>query len=66
MSLPALVDQVHIKRTVGEFLFQGFNDPLIDLAKTMPFLAGDNVPPFDKFGWFYLVKPASSMFWSSQ
>lgn len=55
MSLPALVDQVHIKKTVGQFLFEGYSDPLIDVANMIPFFVGDNLPPFDKFGWFYTV-----------
>jgi scavenger receptor class B protein 1 len=46
--------QIHVTKTAGEWLFEGFNDPMIDLAKNNPFL--NDIPAmFDKFGWFYKV-----------
>lgn len=39
-----------VTKTAGEFLFDGYKDPLLDLAQRMP--AG-TFPPFDKFGWLY-------------
>ncbi|KAJ8978290.1 hypothetical protein NQ317_012661 [Molorchus minor] len=42
-----------VTRSVGEVLFDGYDDSLINIAKTFPFLAGSSLPPMDKFGWFY-------------
>lgn len=44
----------HIEQTVGELLFIGYSDKLIDMARTIPLFKGVEVP-FDKFGWFYKV-----------
>jgi len=44
-----------VRKKVREFLFDGYNDPLLDLASIIP---PEFVPvsiPFDKFGWFYTV-----------
>lgn len=41
-----------ITKTVNEFLFEGFSDPLINASKWDP---SGKAPPFDKFGWFYDV-----------
>lgn len=39
--------------TVNELLFEGYDDPLLVLAKDLN-ITGLNIP-FDKFGWFYAV-----------
>lgn len=39
--------------TANELLFEGYNDPLLKLAKKLN-ISGLNIP-FDKFGWFYGV-----------
>jgi len=39
-----------ITRPAGEFLFDGFRDPLLDIANQFP---EGIFPPYDKFGWFY-------------
>lgn len=39
--------------TVNELLFEGYEDPLLVLAKKLN-ISGLNIP-FDKFGWFYGV-----------
>lgn len=36
-------------------LFDGYDDPMIDLAKGNPLLDAGHIP-FDKFGWFYMVR----------
>ncbi|KAG5684261.1 hypothetical protein PVAND_013497 [Polypedilum vanderplanki] len=45
-------NNVHVTKTAGEWLFDGFEDPMITLAKSNPFLT-DIPTNFDKFGWFY-------------
>ncbi|OXA59423.1 Protein croquemort [Folsomia candida] len=45
--------KIWVKKTVGEFLFDGYGDPLLDLAKLMPSAVVPVTIPFDKFGWFY-------------
>jgi len=42
-----------LAKTVREYLFEGYKDPLLDLINTI-----NNTEfkiPFDKFGWFYNV-----------
>uniref|UniRef100_A0A8D9B0S2 Protein croquemort n=1 Tax=Cacopsylla melanoneura TaxID=428564 RepID=A0A8D9B0S2_9HEMI len=36
-------------KTVGQFLFDGYESPLINFAQKMPMIK----IPYDKFGWFY-------------
>lgn len=55
-SLSYLLDQfdskIYIVKTVDELLFTGFEDKIITMGK----MSGldDDVPPYDKFGWFYM------------
>uniref|UniRef100_A0A1Y1K1C6 Scavenger receptor class B member 1 n=1 Tax=Photinus pyralis TaxID=7054 RepID=A0A1Y1K1C6_PHOPY len=51
-TLSAVAPNAHIVKTVGELLFDGYDDPLVDIAATFPFLS-TGIPSFDKFGWFY-------------
>lgn len=48
------MEQRHVTKSVREFLFDGYEDPLISLADTLPALAQIDIP-FDRFGWFYKV-----------
>ncbi|XP_046382372.1 protein peste-like isoform X3 [Ischnura elegans] len=41
-----------VTKTVGQLLFEGYEDPLIAVAETLPALANVDIP-FDRFGWFY-------------
>ncbi|XP_037070531.1 protein croquemort-like [Pollicipes pollicipes] len=41
-----------VTRTVREFLFDGYDDPLLDAASVLKYLVNISIP-FDKFGWFY-------------
>lgn len=47
------VAKVVITKTVDEWLFKGYEDMLITMGKVA--VTDDDLPPFDKFGWFYLV-----------
>ncbi|CAD6242564.1 GSCOCG00009514001-RA-CDS [Cotesia congregata] len=45
--------KIYINKTAGELLFEGYSDQIISMGSLM---ASDDfeVPPFDKFGWFYM------------
>ncbi|XP_031829308.1 protein croquemort [Nomia melanderi] len=51
---------IHITKTVNELLFAGYDDTLIKLGQSVGGVA-DDIPPFDKFGWFYM-RNGSTMF----
>lgn len=51
-----LKSQMFVTKTAGELLFDGYSDPLLDLAKELP---PGILPPFDKFAWFYQVTQTS-------
>ncbi|KAJ1519319.1 hypothetical protein ONE63_004618 [Megalurothrips usitatus] len=53
LALRSTNQDIAITRTAGQFLFEGYDDPLITIASTVPALAGVSIPNFDKFGWFY-------------
>lgn len=42
-----------VSRLAGELLFEGYDDPLLDLAKTLPSSTTGGAPPVDRFGLFY-------------
>jgi len=42
--------QMFVTKTARELLFDGYEDPLLDLASKLP---PGILPPFDKFAWFY-------------
>lgn len=54
LTLVTISPEVHIIKPIGQLLFEGYEDPFVDIALTLPFIA-DTLPPFDKFGWFYTV-----------
>lgn len=45
---------ISVTKTAGELLFDGYEDPLLDLANSLPQIE-TNAPKVDKFGWFYKV-----------
>ena len=47
--------KVHVTKNASEWLFDGYEDQMINLAKDNPFLDAGNIP-FDRFGWFYMVQ----------
>lgn len=52
LSLMLSSSDVHTTKTVNELIFAGYDDTLIQLGKVAAI--GDDIPPFDKFGWFYM------------
>jgi hypothetical protein len=46
---------LHVQKKVREFIFEGYRDPLLDLASIIPPELAPISIPFDKFGWFYTV-----------
>lgn len=49
---------VFVSKSVREFLFDGYDDPLLDAAQVLKHLVNVTIP-FDKFGWFYGVSISS-------
>jgi scavenger receptor class B, member 1 len=45
--------QLPLAKTVRQYLFEGYNDPLLDLLNKLN--SSEFNIPFDKFGWFYDV-----------
>lgn len=45
--------KIYVTKRAGEFLFEGYSDPLIEVAMKIPGLSSQ--VPFDRFGWFYKV-----------
>ncbi|CAB0020602.1 unnamed protein product [Nesidiocoris tenuis] len=54
VTMGAFGTKVYVKKPVGELLFDGYSDPLLETASKLPAFSGLEVP-FDKFGWFYMV-----------
>ncbi|KAG7213401.1 hypothetical protein KM043_002686 [Ampulex compressa] len=50
---------ISVMKPVGELLFDGYSDPLITMGKSMNM--DDDMPPFDRFGWFYKRNGSSEM-----
>ncbi|CAL7934631.1 unnamed protein product [Xylocopa violacea] len=59
LSYMLLTARLHTTKTVEELLFKGYEDTLIDLGRIAGI--GEDIPPFDKFGWFYM-RNGSTMF----
>ncbi|CAH1112788.1 unnamed protein product [Psylliodes chrysocephalus] len=51
VSLRAIADTIYSTHSVGELLFDGYEDPLLTMAAKMSFLPKGAA--MDKFGWFY-------------
>uniref|UniRef100_A0A1B6CTY0 Uncharacterized protein n=1 Tax=Clastoptera arizonana TaxID=38151 RepID=A0A1B6CTY0_9HEMI len=60
LTLSATEQEVSINRRVGELLFEGYTDKLIDIARTLPQFSGVDIP-FDRFGWFYKMNESTMM-----
>lgn len=56
----ALHTKVHITKTAREFLFDGYSDPLLNLASIVPKSVVPVQIPFDKFAWFYARNNSAS------
>lgn len=46
-------ENLFLKANVSQWLFDGIDDPILDIAQRFPDLP-INIP-YDKFGWFYTV-----------
>jgi hypothetical protein len=55
LAMRGLRTKYHVTKKAREFLFEGYNDPLLDLAAHLPPGITPVAIPFDKFGWFYTV-----------
>ncbi|XP_047530543.1 protein peste-like isoform X1 [Vanessa atalanta] len=53
MGLAMFGHGMSISRLAGELLFDGYEDPLLDLAKSLPSSTTGGAPPVDRFGLFY-------------
>lgn len=58
ISLNAFGQKIFTTKTVDEWLFQGYDDPIIPTAAMIAKLIGVGDIPFDRFGWFYQVSRA--------
>ncbi|OAD55216.1 Protein croquemort, partial [Eufriesea mexicana] len=57
LSLMLSTSNVHISKTVDELLFTGYDDSLIEMGRMV---SGEDIPPFDKFGWFYMMNGSTT------
>jgi hypothetical protein len=55
MGFSVYSQKVHVTKKATEWLFDGYEDAMIDLAKGNPLLDAGDIP-FDRFGWFYMVR----------
>ena len=55
VTLVSLQASLFINRTVGELLFDGYDDPILKIGAS--FNKEERTVPIDKFGWFYKVSP---------
>jgi len=53
LGLSLYSQKISVTKTAGELLFEGYEDDMVSLAKSLPFLAGEEIP-FDRVGWFYM------------
>lgn len=55
IALSFYSQKLHITKTASQWLFEGYEDPIIDVAKGIASILGVGDVPFDRFGWFYMV-----------
>lgn len=53
-GISSILGQMDKTQSVGNIFFYGYEDPIINLGKSLPFVKS-RVPPMDKFAWFYKV-----------
>ncbi|XP_066906995.1 protein peste [Halyomorpha halys] len=46
-------EKISVKHTVGEILFFGYKDSLLTIGSKIPAFSDVEIPPYDKFAWFY-------------
>ena len=59
--LATIEAKLFLNRTVGELLFDGYDDPILEIGAS--FDNEERTLPIDKFGWFYKVSFTSSRFY---
>ncbi|XP_044754377.1 protein peste-like isoform X1 [Coccinella septempunctata] len=52
IGIRSILGRMDMTQSVANVFFDGYEDPLINLGKSLPFVK-QKVPPMDKFGWFY-------------
>jgi hypothetical protein len=55
LSLAFYGQKLHITKNASQWLFEGYEDPIINVAKEIASFLGVGDIPFDRFGWFYKV-----------
>lgn len=50
-----------ITKLAREFLFEGYEDDLVSVAKELPFLTEGQAVPFDRVGWFYMRNDTANL-----
>lgn len=60
MALNVYNDDISIRKTVNDLLFEGYEDVLLNLANFLPSSLTEVKVPFDKFGYCY---PVGSFVW---
>ncbi|XP_071050498.1 protein croquemort-like isoform X1 [Onthophagus taurus] len=60
-SLRTVSQKMYTTKTAGEFIFFGYDNPLILMARTVPNFHGVEVPDWDKFAWFYKRNDSSDI-----
>ncbi|KAJ2950287.1 hypothetical protein O0L34_g11650 [Tuta absoluta] len=53
MGLQLYGQAISVTKPARELLFEGYEDPLLDMAKNLPASVTGGAPPVDRFGWFY-------------
>ncbi|CAF4893469.1 unnamed protein product [Pieris macdunnoughi] len=53
MALAMFGQGISVSKLAGELLFEGYDDPLMDIAKNLPASTTGGAPPLDRFGLFY-------------
>lgn len=56
IALALYGQKLHVTKTANQWLFEGYEDPIIDVAKGIASILGVGDVPFDRFGWFYMVR----------
>lgn len=55
MGLGMYNQKIAVHKTVGQLLFEGYPDEMLEMARTLPKYMTGGAPPVERFGWFYEV-----------
>lgn len=61
LGLSIYNQEISITKLAREFLFEGYEDDLINAANSMPFLTDGQSVPFDRAGWFYMRNDTANL-----